>query len=171
MNKSKVIYLSIVIIITLSGCAKDGATGLTGPQGTAGSNGNANVSAQTFFVTTWLGGPHYWHSDINVPALTADVQNSGAVEVFFSYDSVTTWSVLPWDGGLSGYKMTFSTFLNYVTIEWSREGTVTGTDPNIFFSGTCKFKVVIIPSAQRVTHPEVNWKNYYEIKTTYNLNE
>jgi hypothetical protein len=172
MNKSKIIYLFIVIIISLTGCAKDGATGPSGPQGTAGSNGNANVKSQTSSAIDWLGFGANWYTIIDVPDLTAEVQSNGLVEVFFSTNDGVIWNALPWDGGQLNYKMSFSTWTNHVEIDWMyNNGTGFGTNPDSVFSTTCKFKIVMIPSSHRGTHPNVNWKNYFELKKAFDLNE
>jgi len=37
------------------------------------------------------------------------------------------------------------------------------------FGATCKFKIVVIAPAAWLAHPDVDLKNYEEVKSTFNL--
>ncbi|MBK6642121.1 MAG: hypothetical protein IPG39_13300 [Bacteroidetes bacterium] len=84
MKRSKLSYLITVIIVIFSGCAKDGETGPQGPAGANGLNGNANVTAETFTVSSWSSNSYVWYANLNVASLSQLAQNNGAVQVFIA---------------------------------------------------------------------------------------
>jgi hypothetical protein len=163
-------------MLLLTSCGKDGATGPQGPAGTNGTNGVANISVQDFTINSWnqtTTGTLYYYTQLNVTALTADVNNNGAVEVFFSTTGGTYWTGLPmteYVSGGSNYIFNFSTGTNLVEVDWiAASGFVVGNDPNTIFGATIQLKVVVIPPSMRKANPDVNFHNYNEIKKHFKI--
>ena len=155
---------TITIIILFVSCQK----GEKGPAGPAGPAGNSNVTAASYLASSWTNGSSYWYIDLDVPALTASVQSSGAVEVFFSTNGGTTWTSVPYTAvATTNYFMSFVTESGVVEVQWTYNGVGNGSSPNTFFGTTLKFKVVVIPASK--IRPEINTKDFNEIKKEYNL--
>ena len=161
--------LSIIIAIFALGflvtsCGKDGATGPEGPQG------NANVYANTYVVSSWSTNSTNYYIDLYDADLTSDVQGSGAVQVFLSLNNGVDWNALPMTYvGSPYYVMTYSTEIKNVFIDWIYSGTGFGSDPNTVYGTNCLFKVVLIPPAYK--KPNVNMRNYAEVKAAYHLKD
>ena len=87
------IYLIAIVFATITlycGCAKDGATG---PAGANGSNGNANVETFTFLNKNWMNS----NSDLylTIPQITQTVLDKGAVLVYIRLSGDNEWKVVP----------------------------------------------------------------------------
>jgi len=97
MKNLKTLFLIAAIAVLFNSCAKDGAPGATGP---AGTNGNANVSEQTFSITSsnWNGDGHggWWCVLVNP---TNEMNLSGGVETYVLDVTNNDWNTLPWQGG------------------------------------------------------------------------
>jgi hypothetical protein len=152
--------------ILLTQCKKDGATGPAGP---AGAIGNANVTQQTFTVSTWSSYYGVWQKPLIIPALNSKAL-LGEVEVFYSTGSQPgVWNPLPAtfnQGGISLFD--FNTRIDTLTLTFDDGG---GNPPNTFFPGgaTMQVNVVIIPPAMR--KPNVNHHNYSEVQAAYGLKD
>ncbi|MBK8873544.1 MAG: hypothetical protein IPN13_06305 [Bacteroidetes bacterium] len=170
MKRSKLSYLITVIIVIFSGCAKDGETGPQGPAGANGLNGNANVTAETFTVSSWSSNSYVWYANLNVASLSQLAQNNGAVQVFYSANNGTTWVALPWTVvGSTNYFMNYLTETDLIQIQWWFNGAGIGSNPNTYFSAISMFKVVVIPP--RLVNPKINLNNYEDVKLEYNLQD
>ncbi len=107
-RKSLSIAVPLLAGLLFSSCAKDGATGPTGP---AGKDGNANVITRSFTVydSTWTMGGYSFNPSVNSTttwfakvytvvdsAITSGVVDSGMVLVYFrSYSGDSAWVPLP----------------------------------------------------------------------------
>ncbi|HXD94878.1 MAG TPA: hypothetical protein VNX01_16840 [Bacteroidia bacterium] len=87
----------IAAALFFSGCKK----GDTGPAGSTGANGSANITTQTYTVTSWTSQNPFYYTNISVSALSAVVQNQAAVEVFLSIDTAKHWMALPYTFNLA----------------------------------------------------------------------
>ena len=151
------IMLTGIFTVMINGCAKDGATG------PSGKNGNANVS--TFNLTAspsnWqTDGSSGWKTDFTAINFNPTL---GANEVFLSTDN-TNWFALPVTLS-ANQEIAYSFNSNSLTVDDAMIGTTPLNQP----TGTMYFKIVNIPPAAMVAHPNINFKNYSEIKTTFNL--
>lgn len=163
----KTLATSIIATTLLFTACKKGDTG---PAGATGANGSANVTTQTYTVTSWIdvGSGYQWSTNLNVTALSASTQSKAAVEVFLSVDSAKHWKALPYtDFGGQPVYMNFTTSTNSVQITWFNSFGNTISDPNTAFGTNCQFKVVVIPPA--MVKPNVNTHDYNTIKAAYNL--
>ncbi len=174
-------FLSVIAIITsfaFSSCVKDGPVGPQGPAGTNGTNGNANVTSLIYQVATsvnWSissGSNPYYYANFQDNDLTQAIHDNGSVQVFFSIDNGTTYEAVPYTYVAStNYYMSFTTVVDYVQVAWNYGGGTLGSDPNTVFGATCQFKVICIAAGARLAHPNVNYKNYQEVKKAFNLKD
>ncbi len=152
----------LTLILGLSSCKK-GDTGPAGSQGTAGTNGSANV--QSFTVTTnnasWgLDGSNSYTSAINVTAINSSVLNGGTIQVFIGDGTSTEWGALPFSYSIVQYNYSYKVGQVLLSVSLS-----TGAAPSN--PGGQQFKIVVIPPAKII--PNVNIKNYEDVKKAYNL--
>jgi hypothetical protein len=167
-------------MILFISCSKEGPTGpqgVAGTNGTNGTNGVANIAVETFTLNSgnWSYSTTYldYTAVLNDAALIQSVQDSGAVEVFYSINSGSLWSALPCTinvGSGAFYTFAFSSATAAATLTWTYFGSGTGTDPSTAFSGAnLEFKVVTIPPALRKANPNVNFHDYNDIKKHFKL--
>src|SRR5437870_4563104 len=92
MKNVKTTFQIILITITFLGCEK----GDTGPQGPAGTNGNANVQSSTVTISSseWTLSGNEYDATISTSLITQAILDHGAVEVFESSNG-TQWLALP----------------------------------------------------------------------------
>lgn len=186
--KTGYLVLLSLFVIGLAGCIKgdmgpqgekgdNGANGATGATGAQGPAGNANVSSETFNVSSgdWnssysINGSTYYYTlsvALNAPIVTSDIVNSGVVEVFMLSGSSGNWLELPWIyrdfGPTEIYNFSYNTgtvnILDYIS---------DGTEP---IAAGGKFKVVAIASSSVINTTKINWSNYNDIKRTFNLKD
>jgi len=145
------ILVAIVGITTIFGCAKDGENGKDGLPGPAGPTGNANVKSLTFDVYSWN-----WSSNnawLYSTDITEAIVNSGSVQVYMETSSYSgKWAALPFNS--SGVNVIYAYEVNYVNIVASPQPT-----------SHERFKIVIIASSARLANPNIDYTNYYEVKT------
>jgi len=141
-----------------------GADGQTGPAGPQGQQGNANVQSGTITVS-----PSQWGYDatnkdnyfgFTDAAITSDIVANGAVVIFASFAS-GSWEAMPFTDYFSSgvsYSMNF--------VYSAGNGTIfvtNGTQNSTTFNSAIGFKVVVIASALRRSHPNTNWKDYNQV--------
>ncbi|HVA98118.1 MAG TPA: hypothetical protein VNG53_04420 [Bacteroidia bacterium] len=169
MKKFKLLFYAASVAVFLGSCTgKNGAPGATGPQG------NANVQSAAFTVTSWGYNSPSYYVTLSVPALTASINSSGAVDVYMSFDNGTTWNTVPYDYYQAGgdYLATDYYTTGVVTVNWTYNvSTSTGSDPNSVFSTSTQIKVVCVAPSIIKANPNVNWKNYNEVQRTFNLKD
>lgn len=164
------LVLAGMILIFIS-CAKDGAMGPSGTNGTNGTNGNVNIQNFTFTVTPsqWqVNSPQLWLShNLTIPEITQSIMDSGLVMVYasvFSLSSTTQPLPISWYGG---NETTLSVGVYYIgTVELD----VHSTDLS-YAIGTYYFRVVIASAKMLAANPNLNWNNYDEVKTTFNIKD
>lgn len=171
MKKLISIILGLILLgslTTLYSCKKDDTE-----YQPKGAYGNANVTSHTFTVNSWNATSSMFYSHFTISNLTVGVQNGGAVMVYLSINDGTNWNALPctFYSSSNHYTMSFLTATNLVEVRWTNSsGTaITGNDPNSMFDATCKFKIVIFAPAAWLAPPDVDFKNYEEVKRTFNL--
>jgi len=171
MKKLMKIILGLILLgslTTWNGCKKDDTE-----YQPKGSYGNANVTSQTFTVSSWSNTSSMFYSHFTVANLTAGVQSGGAVMAYLSINDGTDWDALPttFYSSSNHYTMGFLTATQLVEVRWTNTNGIaySGNDPNSMFGATCKFKIVVIAPAAWLAHPDVDLKNYEEVKSTFNL--
>ena len=163
MKKLKQIGLIMLIgifTVMINGCAKDGAPGAQGP---AGVNGNANVlGSNTISVTSsdWtLSG--YYTTSFTLPAITQAIVDKGVVMVYEKMGAAS-WQCMPYTAGIEERDFTFAVGTFKIWVH-NTDGSAT-TNP-----GAQTYRAVAISASNLIAHPNVNWKNYQEVKTIFNL--
>ncbi|MHB8261150.1 MAG: hypothetical protein ACYDCN_09870 [Bacteroidia bacterium] len=147
-----------------------GLTGAPGTNGTNGLNGNANVITNTSSTSasTWVAvnGNTEWDASFTVTAITSTVVTSGTVQLFLGDGTGNTWYALP--SSYKGLEYNYSYSLNTVAIQVTNDN---GSLPTLPGNGTgvVQFKFVVIPPGARLANPNVNFKNYAEIKKAFKL--
>lgn len=167
MKKTKKLILGLMLIsVSLFNSCKKGDTGAPGKDGT---NGNANVSSVILNATTWTWSATYLESYdtwTGVSILSSDVASSGAVMLYEG--SGTTWMAVPYSYNLGG-GVTFHVYFDYGT-GWVTVHQANSDDSNPNPSAA-SYKLVCIPKRAMQLHPEVNIKNYAEVKEAFNLKD
>jgi len=160
--------MAIIIAIStiINGCKK----GDTGPAGTNGTNGNANVSSTNFTITSWSSDSIIWFTDLLVPALSSGVDTGDAIEVFFSADPPWFWSALPYTQiDTNNYFMQFDLIIGEIVVKWFNKSNGHPINPNSYYHTNLQFKVVVIPPAMK--RNDINLYNWTELKNAYNLKD
>jgi hypothetical protein len=169
----KVLRLSVfaaisMTVLSITGCKKEG------PAGPAGANGSANVTSNTFTVNTWLWDSPYYYVDLPVSAITSANNSTVAVMVYFSTNG-NAWVALPYtqyNSPSQNYIMGFVTGVGTVEVNWFYDTSLSdGVDPNAYYGVPVKCKVVVIPPVAMAAHPEVDIKNYEQVKNTFGLQD
>lgn len=149
-----------------------GDTGNTGQQGPIGPQGNANVSDTTINLASgnWFLSGSVYYTDISLPTITSSIVSSGSVEVFMrSTSSTGVWLNMPWIETISAslfsiYNYNYS--LGYVRIFKQDSDLTAPSNP-----GVRTFKIIVIASQQKQANPNVNWKDYSQVKKALNLKD
>lgn len=165
----KLILVILILPFIINSCKK----GDTGPTGPEGQSGNSNIVSTTYSVSSWSWSSPYYYQNLSVPALTPTNVNSAAVMVYFN-TSGTTWLALPYTQYNSPYDyfMGFSTSEGNVQVTWFYDSSLSsGSSPSTYYGSTIQFKVVVIPPAARIRNPNVDLRNYEEVKQAYGLKD
>ena len=155
MKKHRFIYPLIALIIAFSGCAKDGKTG------PAGANGNANVQSSTFTNQgfAYVSANNDYEINMSVAAITQTVLDRGSMMVYLQAASATNgWVALP--ASIAGVELNVAFYLGSAQVV-----------STVASSGLFNLRVVVIPPSARIKNPNVNWKNYEEVKEIFNLKD
>lgn len=156
--------------LLFTNCAKDGKAGPqgpTGPQGPAGINGNANVKSQIIATTSadWTGNGEVYVAIKTCSVITTDIHEKGAVMVYIKDGS--EYIALPFSAHSNSSNYTshyfFTTAVGTITIYVQDDD---GFTPN---PSNQTFKVVAIASSQITKHPNLDLKNYQEVKKVLQL--
>ncbi len=172
--KSTILLLAAGIL-SLTSCVKEGPVGPQGPAGYDGANGatgptgSSNVASNTFVVT-----PNYWAASTGVSNttvtggayfydnLTSPIGDGSAVLVYLQ--SYKTWIPLPWTNNDIEYSFDNTANTLQLTIQ-SGSGNTTVNLP----TANDTFKLVVVTPAMKALHPNVNYKDYNEVKRVFNL--
>lgn len=134
----------------------------------------ANVKTKTFSVTTWSNDGTSWYANHANSDITSEIQSSGTVDLFFSSDGGSRWQALPftlYNGSSANYFWFYNYSTGNVQVGWTFNGVGLGADPNTKYGTTCMFKVVCISAATRAKNPDLDWKNYNEVKKRFHLTD
>jgi len=168
--------IMLAVFTIVSGCKK-GDTGPQGPPGVNGLNGNANVTSITAIVNssaTWTWSSPMYYVDVTVPALTSDIMNTGAVEVFVNTDGTGSfWKALPYTvvTGTVNYGWQYVTLLNDVQVQFAWANGAQSGDPNFTYGASIMIKIVCIASSGIAKNPDLNFHDYEALKTTFHLTD
>jgi hypothetical protein len=168
---------SAVCILMLSGAMITGCKGPTGPMG------NANVQAKTYTVSSsdWIytTSPYYeYHVNLLDNDITQDIVDNGMVLVYMSNGN-GGWQPLPAIGYTTGTSGSSTYNLEYKYSPVYGASTVTVwyyivTEPDYWVPGNPGsqiFKVVAASGFAKTSNPNVNWKNYEEVKRALHLRD
>jgi hypothetical protein len=180
-NLNSILTICLAVIV-ISSCQKEGPIGpqgSTGATGPAGPQGGAKISDLIFSVSsgTWEGpysnptGGLVYLKDISVPFITQEIKENGVVLVYrrINYTS----------GGYSYTALPYAEVINNNSTRlWSYEvfiGTlrllIQNTDNNSHGYGGATFRVVAISATGRSANPNVNFNNYDEVKSAFDLKD
>lgn len=163
---TKLILLALILTTVFNSCEK-------GETGIPGKDGNANVTSSNYSVNSWTYSSPYYYVNLNVPALTVENINTAGVMVYFSFTG-DRWIALPYTQYTtsSNYFMSFITTTGNVQVTWVYNNTLSsGDDPNTFYSTKVLCKVVVIPPYAQSLKPNIDYKNYNEVKAAFNLKD
>lgn len=166
-------------VILISSCAKDGATGPAGPAGANGTNGtngtngmdgtdgNANVESSSITSSSWVYTAPSWKVTFTYASITQDIIDNGAVLVYNKVGA--SYNQLP----LTYYpSATYSSTYEVSTVVGGLSIFVTDSDLSQPANpGSQTFKVVVIAASGLIAHPDVDFKNYEQVKSAFNLND
>lgn len=167
INTKKVIATLFVACTLIITSCKKGDTGPAGDKGATGSTGNANVVSSSLTASAWSYVSPSWEMTFTYPAITQNILDRGAVLVYVQQG--LNYYQLPYTTYLSS---TYSRTYNFVHYIGGMKVSLTDSDltqPNN--PGSLTFKVVVIAASQRMAHPNVNWKNYNEVKQVLDLKD
>jgi hypothetical protein len=156
--------LALTLGLTFSSCKK-GDTGPAGPAGTNGTNGNANVVSSTVTATGWSYTSPSWKVSFTYAAITQAIIDKGVVLVYAKVGNA--YNQLPLTFYQSAtYSSTWevSTYLGGVDIIATDSDLTQPSNP-----GSQTFKIVVISASARTANPNINFKNYNEVKQAFNL--
>jgi hypothetical protein len=161
----KTIYGYISIVFLMWGC--DEFKGPTGPKGTPGVDGNANVHVRFYTASSsdWVLSGSTYKIQLTNTDITQDVADYGAVLVY-QKSSSTNWELLPITVYLSGTTtLSFSTVydVNAVAI-FVNTNNSTPLYPNF----TIQYKFITIASLAK-TPNDINWNDYNDVNRKLNL--
>jgi hypothetical protein len=152
-------------LLTLTiGCEK-------GEDGIPGKDGSANVESRTFSASSWNYSSPYYYLELSVPELTASNIHSTAVMAYFSIDG-SNWRAVPYTqyNTPSNYFMGCISSVGNVRITWFYDSSLSsGDNPNVYYGTTVKLKVVVIPVAAKIINPNIDYKNYEEVRAAFHL--
>ncbi len=153
----------VFLIVALNGCKK----------GDPGTNGSANVTSGVYSVSSWTYSSPQYSANFSVPDLTSANINTAAIMVYFSNGG--NWIALPFTQYNSPYNyfMGFNTGIGNVQVTWIYDTSLSsGKDPNSYYSSAALlYKVVIIPPSVMVANPNLDLKNYKDVKRRFNLTD
>ena len=146
-----------------TGCKK----GDTGPAGTNGTNGNANVVSSTITSSNWSYVSPSWEIAFSYPAITQTILDKGAVLVYLK--TGTSYAQLPmtfYQSASYSTSLEVSNFLGGVKIWWTDSDLTQPSNP-----GSWTFKIVVIAASGRAANPNVNYNDYNAVKKAFNLQD
>lgn len=164
MKNLKLTFLTLAFATFLVSCSKDGATGPAGANGATGATGNANVEIFTFNVdnSSWIADSAnlQWSTDYTLPS-SANVSGG----VFLYIKDGGNWAALPHVDYGQTFEFGYDPTTRIVEVQ-SADATAMTMIPN---PGPDTFRVVCIPPAGRIANPNLDYKNYNEIQSTFHL--
>jgi hypothetical protein len=161
MKKLQISLLLVlyVLLTGIYGCKKDPIAG------------NANVVAYTGQATSWSFDSPNYYTTFSIPDITSANINSIGVMVYFSTVQ-DNWVAVPYTQYHSpyDYHMGFITGIGKVKITWFYDSSLSdGIDPNAYYGTTVKYKIVLIPLADRKANPDLDLTDYEAVKKRFHL--
>jgi hypothetical protein len=147
----------VTIVASVLISCKKGDTGPQGPDGNANVYGSYNITLNS---GDWVSFGTYYYADITVPNISQAIVDRGVVMVY--EQAIPVWNALPYTWGNLSISYDFG--LNIVHIFYENTD---GTQTQI--PGTRTFRIVCISALNAKAHSNVDWKNYTEVKKTFNL--
>ena len=148
-------------LLTINSCKKDDDSAYQ----LKGNYGNANIYSSQYTVTWTINAPAYY-CDISDYNITQAVLDYGSVQVYMS-TGTDGWIALPYTIPISSSYSTTYIFAHYLgsvrVVKSDTDYTQTGNP------GTTTFKIVCISASGRKANPNVNLRNYEEVKKAFNL--
>lgn len=172
MKTIKKITLLVVIasVLTTFSCTKEGKEGPPGPVGTSGPKGDAGPQAKTFnFNLTFNAGDTY-KSYSGITGFNND--DVLLVYIFNANYGADYYVQLPYMlGGATGINIyaEFSEVDGYLYINTEKADGTAGSPWTS--TTTLGFKAVLISSTARLANPNIDYTNYKEVKTIFNLKD
>lgn len=166
--KTKITTVGLCILMGVSalvfnGCkGKDGAPGAQGP---AGVDGNANVVGSTSVVASnWtLNSGILYSTTLTWTSITQVIVDKGVVMVYES-DGSGGWQALPYS--FISEENTFGFDVGFVNIYITQTDGSAPTNP-----GSRTYRLVTMTSRAMQTHPNLDLKNYSQVKEAFNLKD
>ncbi|MEE9364965.1 MAG: hypothetical protein V3U92_20375 [Cellulophaga sp.] len=149
---------SMIFILVIASCAKDGDVGITGAQGIAGTDGtngkdgNANVISVLFEDQTIANGVTVF----DMSQLTQEIFDTGFVYAYVTVTGNNYWEPLP----LSQAKE--------IILEIDRIEVGKVTLRATFTQSNLRLRFVLV---EGIDASGINFKNYEEVESYYNLGE
>lgn len=163
--KIKTLIAIFAMALVFTNCKK----GDTGPAGQDGTNGNANVTSVTLTTSSWA-----WNSSQkwryatwnNVSILNTSVINDGVV-MLYQLVGTNSYVQLPITQNQGAYAEHdwFEYSPNTISV-YIENSDLSDPNPSPF-----TYKLVCIPKSAKMANPNVNWKNYTEVKNALNLKD
>tara|TARA_R110002072_G_scaffold37323_9_gene109320 strand:- start:1876 stop:2385 length:510 start_codon:yes stop_codon:yes gene_type:complete len=163
--KSIAALFLLAALIIFSSCRDEGLEGPAGRDGRDGRDGRTNVNSSTITSFDWTFIDPSWVITFNFPSITEEIMNSGAVLVYWKNGE--TYSQLPLTFYVSTeYSTTIevSTFVGGLSLYWTDSDLVQGVNP-----GTQTFKIVVISASNMIQNSNVDYSNYEEVITTFDI--
>jgi hypothetical protein len=155
---------ALTLGLTFTSCKK-GDTGPAGTNGTNGTNGNANVVSSTVTTSGWSYNAPSWKVSFTYAAITQAVIDKGAVLVYAKVGNAYNQLPLTFYPAAT-YSSTWevSTYLGGIDVIATDSDLTQPANP-----GSWTFKIVVMTASARLAHPNLNLKNYNEVKQAFNL--
>lgn len=170
MKRFSFICLTIIAMSFFASCR-----GPMGPAGPAGQDGNANVVSSTLTIHSedWYWDNGSWRVDVDYDAINANIYNTGAVFVYMKEGN--TWRQIPLtfyysqydDNGVENFyssSLEVSYYQGGVSIFWTENDFYDGFRPE-----NRQFKIVVLAAGLYNARQDVDYSNYEEVKTVFQL--
>jgi hypothetical protein len=151
----KLISMAAVAALLFTGCAKDGDTG---PAGATGATGAAGPDAKVYMHPVV-----YLTGDMSsVFTFDTPIQSSDVVLVYINNIGTTIYSPLPFKGMIDN--VTLDMYFNVST-----DNVFINNRTPVTAAVITDCKIVVISGHYRQANPNVDYNNYAEVASTFNL--
>ncbi len=157
-TKFSIYFFLAFLTLVFSGCSQEG------PQGPAGLDGNANVTASPWYSpTAWDGTSGDWYFDITNSAISQDIVESGAILAYVSLpgDLYNDYTVRPLPAYAIGANWDF-----LLPNDGQSYGTIEFTSDMADMPGTSgyNFRFILIPSNYSLKSASLNTPGLSDLK-------
>ncbi|NQX97349.1 MAG: hypothetical protein HRT73_05640 [Flavobacteriales bacterium] len=158
-------------VLLIFSCTKEGEQG---ESGTNGLDGNANVKSIVLTANSWA-----WNTTTSaryqvfsgITEITFDIASYGAVLLYQLNSGGTGYIQLPLTGVVSGGVVETDLFIygeGFVEVQIQNSNL---SDPISQIPIPTTYKLIVIPSTAKLSNPDIDYTNYYEVKGAFNLEE